>query len=100
MKVALWIGAAMLAMAVPPIWPYTYYQVLRLVVRGVALYALYELRDRTAGAKGFMLIIAALFNPVVPAHLPKAVWVFVDLATAGVFVVTARMDWGGPKPED
>ena len=37
-----------------------------------------------------MGILAAIFNPVLPIHLEREVWAFIDVAVAVVFVASTR----------
>jgi hypothetical protein len=72
----------MLLLAVPPIWSYGYYTLLRLVVCGVAIYALVSMPIRLPAFIIPLLFIALLFNPIVPAHLSKVVWIPIAIAIA------------------
>jgi hypothetical protein len=36
-----------------------------------------------------MGLVALLFNPVVPVHLTREIWFFIDLAVAAIFAVYA-----------
>ena len=96
MRPLLYFTAVMLVLAVPPVWPYVYYQLLRVVVCGTSAYTAYTLTKTSNPARFALLIgIAILFNPVVPVHMSKGVWVVLDLLTALVFVGIARAE-GGP----
>jgi hypothetical protein len=33
-----------------------------------------------------LALIAVLFNPIIPIHLSRSTWFYLDLGTAGVFV--------------
>lgn len=81
---AVWlVPAAMLLLAVAPL-PYGYYTLLRLIVCGSCAY----LALTHHGREGFspwvcaLAAVALLFNPIVPVHLSKEVWVPIDLAAA------------------
>ncbi len=87
----LWPGVgagAMLLAAVGP-WPYGYYQLLRLVVCGVGAYFAYTAYQwgklRAAWLFGG---IAALFNPFVPIHLPRELWIPIDVICGATFIVS------------
>ena len=84
----LLIATGMLILAIPPIWPYGYYTLLRLVVSGVAVYAAYvgyNLDLRTIPV--ILGIIALLFNPVIPIHLTKEIWTVINIIVAIVFLI-------------
>lgn len=85
----LYGAAAMLLIALVPL-PYGYYQLLRLVTTvafGWAAYVAYDRKNETLPwAFG---VIALLFNPLIPVHLPRELWMVID-AAAGVFLLTQR----------
>lgn len=79
--------------------PYGYYILLRFVVCGVSAYGTYFAVKfkRNAWAWTFG-IIAILFNPIIPIHLDKDTWAVIDVAVAGILLVslsTLRQ----PKPK-
>jgi len=83
------IVIVMLLLAIPDIWPYGYYIVLRWVVAASALFLIwvsYELK------KQFWLVpmamVAILFNPIVPIHLDKETWTIIDFVVAILFLVS------------
>ena len=80
------ISIVMLLLAIPSIWPYGYYTLLRLVVCGTSVFITgkaYEFnRKNLPYVSGF---IALLFNPLIPIHLDKEMWVVIDLVVA-VFI--------------
>ena len=86
------IAGVMLLLAILPVWPYGYYLLLRLVVCAVGVYAAwYANKHRRPGWIWTMVLIAILFNPVLPVHLSKGVWVVLDLVIAVVFFVFSRI---------
>ena len=86
-RVRFFLKAAgvMLLLAVPPVWPYGYYILLRLVVCGVAAYTAFSLKNTNAKYFVVLIIMALLFNPILPIALPKALWIPIDLAGAIIF---------------
>jgi len=88
-KVFSVISILMLLLAIPSIWPYVYYQILRWVVTGTALLLLwiaYKLEKKTW--LWIMGAIAILFNPIVPIYLNKGTWVIIDFIAAIVFIIS------------
>lgn len=82
-------AACILLLAIPDIWPYAYYQILRFAVCGAALYNGYT--AYATGKKmliGIFAIIAVLFNPIAPIYLDKEVWIIIDSITAVIFIVS------------
>jgi len=83
------VAIIMLLLAIPDIWPYGYYVVLRWVVAASALFLIwvsYELEKRIWLVP--MAIIAILFNPIVPIHLDKETWVIIDFVVAIFFLIS------------
>lgn len=80
------ISTIMLLLAIPPMWPYSYYQLLRWVVAGTAIFVAYlaHITNRN-GWMWTMILTAVLFNPVIPFFLSKGTWVVIDLITAILF---------------
>ena len=81
------IPAGMLVLAVGP-WPYGYYMLLRVIVfaGGLLLAALtYQRVKQFTIWIGLFLIVAIVFNPIVPLHLTREAWLVLDLAGAALF---------------
>lgn len=88
----------MLLLAIPSIWPYGYYQLLRWIISGVALFNAYTAHQKRR--KGWFLVmlgVAILFNPITPFSFEKVTWVMVDIITAGVMIIFSKKDIGLPK---
>lgn len=83
------ISVILLLLAIPAIWPYGYYILLRWIVALSAVFLLwlaYNLK------KTFWLfsmgIVAILFNPIIPVHLDKETWVIIDFLVAILFLTS------------
>jgi hypothetical protein len=86
--ITLLIGAAMLLLAMPSIWPYGYYILLRWAICGISVFVAYNAYKWNYKGRVWILgFIALLFNPLIPVHLDKETWAFVDLLVAGVYLV-------------
>jgi hypothetical protein len=84
----VWIVPAILLVAAVAQLPYGYYTFIRIVTCGsAALLAVVGFRERSSTQVWSILLslIAVLFNPIVPIHLNRSAWFFLDLGTAGVF---------------
>jgi hypothetical protein len=82
------IVAIMLVIAMAPL-VYGYYQLLRWVTCGVAVFiAIQAYRWRTIWAVWLFAFVAVLFNPIFPIHLTRAIWRPIDLACAALFVAS------------
>lgn len=81
-------SVVMLFLAIPPIWPYGYFQLLRWVVTATAVYNGYLAHKADSRAWTLAMgVIAILFNPIAPIFLAKGVWVFLDIGVAVVFLI-------------
>jgi hypothetical protein len=79
-------GMLMLA---PGHWPYGYYMLLRVVVLAAALLLAGLIYQRTKQFTiwlGLFLVAALVFNPFVPLHLTRGVWLISNVAAAALFV--------------
>ena len=79
------VATAMLFVAIAEL-PYGYYQILRWVVCGVAVYIAYMAYQwGKVWATWVFGFIAALFNPIIPVHLTKEIWQPIDIICAILF---------------
>lgn len=78
----------MLLLAVPSIWPYGYYQLLRWVVSVSGLFNAHNTYKRKQnGWTVIMILVAIVFNPISPLAFEKGVWVIVDIVVAIIMFV-------------
>jgi hypothetical protein len=65
--------------------PYDYYNILRLFICGSSIFLLVQHKSRWPGQTDNwtwgLIALAVVFNPVVPIHLPKTIWVMIDIAS-------------------
>jgi hypothetical protein len=81
------IPAAMLVLALGR-WPCGYYMLLRVVVVAAALLLaglIYQQAKSNTVWFGLFLIVAIVFNPIVPLHLTRGVWSILNVAAAVTF---------------
>ncbi|MEI7905040.1 MAG: DUF6804 family protein [Candidatus Firestonebacteria bacterium] len=92
LKISLLVAALMLCIAVIPTLPYGFYALLRLVVCGAAAYAAFKLKDSSSLGGHFipLLIVAILFNPLMPVSLTPLIWLVVDLGVAVYFLTLSK----------
>jgi hypothetical protein len=85
----VWIApAAVLVVATAPL-PYGYYTFTRIVVclTGLVIAGIDLKNRRQIGTcSAALTLIAILFNPVVPIHLTRTIWFYLDLVAAAVFI--------------
>lgn len=88
----LFIGCGvLLLLAIPAIWPYDFYVLLRWVISISSAYIAY--RFYKSNIQSWMFVFAGLmflFNPVFPINLIKSSWVFVDLVSSILFFVSSN----------
>ena len=85
-------------------WPYGYYTALRWVVCATAFWIAYgAVRIRRHWVLWPFVAVALLYNPAIPIHLSRRVWVPVDLVVAAFFLVGLALRYfkspaaGAPK---
>jgi hypothetical protein len=84
------VAILMLLLAIPSgLWPYGYYQILRWIISGTALFIAYIAYHLARQAWiWIMAIIAILFNPIASIYLSKETWVSIDLITSIIFLIS------------
>jgi hypothetical protein len=92
LKMLLLVAALMLCIAVIPTLPYGYDTLLRLIVCGTAAYAAFKLKNSSSLSGHFipLLIIAVLFNPLIPIYLTRLIWLIIDLFGAVYFLTLSK----------
>lgn len=87
------VPAILLFLALLP-FPYGYYILLRLgvgIAAGFLTYDEYRLRGRVSGWTVALAIVALLFNPIIPVHLTREIWVPINIATGLMFLLHWRV---------
>ena len=90
-NIVRFICVALLLGALAPL-PYGYYTLLRIVATGTFAWA--AIVSAQGSAKAFVWVFAILtliFNPIIPIHLPKALWAFIDVGSAILLLATGRV---------
>jgi hypothetical protein len=92
LKVLLLIAALMLCIAVIPTLPQGYYTLLRFMVCGAAAYAAFQLKHSPSLSGHFipLLIVAVLYNPLMPVYLTPLIWLVIHLAGAVYFLKLSK----------
>ena len=86
----VWVVPACLLLLAISRLPYGYYTLTRIVTCGVAvLEAVVSVPERPVVQMWSfpLLVVAALFNPLVPIHLNRATWFYFDLGAAAIFIL-------------
>lgn len=85
------LAGMMLLLAIPSIWPYVYYQLLRWVVMIVAGYNAYLAYESKEDVWMYVMVgVAILFNPIASIHFQKETWAILDLVTALVMFASIK----------
>ncbi len=82
------VPIGILSLAVFP-WPYGYYQLLRVIVCVISI-ALFIFECKRSGVgiwSSLFLINALIYNPIIPIHLDKAFWFFINVISVIIFMV-------------
>ena len=85
----VWIVPAILLVIATARLPYGYYTFPRIVTCGIAAWIAFVGFREDPATKAWSIalaLIAVLFNPILPIHLDRSTWFYLDLGTAGVFV--------------
>ena len=85
----VWVVPALLLVIAVARLPYGYYTFTRIVTFGAAiLIAVIGFKDRPVVPVWaiLMVVIAGLFNPLLPVHLARSTWFYLDLGAALIFV--------------
>ncbi len=86
----LFIGAAFLLFALVDGLPYGYFTLLRFVVCAVSVgVAAFSYKMEKMWVVWLFGFVAVLFNPLIPIHLTREIWVVIDVAIAALFVASA-----------
>lgn len=71
--------------------PYGYYTFLRIVVFISSLYLAYKYhKNKLELWLWVFLIIAILFNPIIPIYLSKTTWVYLDIMVGCLFLLPIK----------
>lgn len=87
--VPIYIVSALLLLGAAPL-PYGYYTLLRITAFVFFIWAssiAYDKRDLYL--PWVFALLAILFNPIIPVHLAKEYWVFIDIGAA-IFVIFSK----------
>lgn len=88
----IWIVPAVLSLIALGPLPYSYYQLLRVVVCGSCAFLAFAEHRAGGGAWKFGLGgVALVFNPFVPVHLTREVWAVLNVVLAVFLIAHWRM---------
>ncbi len=90
LTISIWL----LFIAVIPIIPHPSDQLLRLIVSISCFVTYYNVRHihySKPWLKPSLIVIGILFNPIVPVHMTRFLWLPVDIV-CGIFLLKARKE--------
>lgn len=80
------IATIALLVAVIPIWPYFFYQFLKLAIFGAAAFSVYLYhKEKNTKWMMTMIVIAIIFNPINALYFGHFLWSVVDIIVALLF---------------
>lgn len=86
------ISAIALLVAVVPVWPYFFYQLLKFLIFGTAAYSAYVYHSgKNKKWMWVMIIVAIIFNPINPFYFGHFLWSVVDLIVAAIFFKSLKL---------
>ena len=73
-------------------WPYGYYILLRWITCITSILVAFQAFEKNIDwAKVVFIIIAILFNPLVPIYLSRSTWIPLDIITAILFIFAIKI---------
>ncbi|SRR5690554_6867488 len=85
----IYIISALLFLGAVPL-PYGYYMLLRIAACGFFIWAAIITYEKKSQYLPWVFgLLALLFNPIIKTHLPKELWVAIDIASA-IFILVVR----------
>ena len=86
------IAVILLLIAVIPIWPYFFYQFLKLAVFGAASFSTYLYhKEKNTKWMMTMIVVAIIFNPINALYFGSFLWSIVDIVVAILFSRSPKM---------
>jgi hypothetical protein len=89
-KVYFGVGVLLLIAAAP--LPYGFYTFIRIIICGfstVLSYNNFKTTHNNSIWPWFFLLLAVLFNPFIPIHMEKNVWMIIDIILGAFFIFLA-----------
>lgn len=88
----IWILPIFMLLIAPFHLPYGYFIFLRIVITGCSGYLAYLEYTRRKGLSLFVvlfILLAILFNPLIPIYFSKTIWMSIDIFAALIFGIHA-----------
>ena len=86
------IATILLLIAVVPIWPYFFYQFLKLAIFAASVYSAYLYnKEKNVKWVTIMIVIAIIFNPINVLYFGHFFWSIVDIIVALIFKKSPKL---------
>ena len=86
-NILLSIAIIIMALAILGGWPYGFYTFLRITIFSISIYiAITLIKSNLIGLAWVYGFIGLLFNPLIPFHLGRSIWLIVDFSALIFFV--------------
>jgi len=85
----LWVVPPVVLVIATARLPYGYYTFTRIVTCGAAAiiaFVCFQARPIIQAWSALLALVAILFNPIIPIHLNRSTWFYLDLIVAAVFI--------------
>lgn len=90
-KILSIVAGVMLLLAIPSIWAYAYFQILRWIVTIAAVLNAYHAHNTEKNGWAMVMGgVAILFNPIAPIFLSKELWVMLDVVTSILMFISVK----------
>jgi len=77
--------------------PYWYYQCAHWAICGAALFGAYHAyKTHKTAFVWIFIVLAVVFNPVAPIYFHRAIWSFLDVVAAVIFLASIFICLKGP----
>jgi hypothetical protein len=100
-RLLLLVASVVCFAAVVPVWPYGFFMLLRLLVFVATVLTLVTApgEPKLRAHRVPLVVVALLFNPLIPVHFSREVWFPIDLAV-GVYLLVVRRRVGVTSSTD
>ncbi|MCY3674966.1 MAG: hypothetical protein OXH65_09415 [Paracoccaceae bacterium] len=85
----VWFGPVLILVLATLPWPYGYYIFLRILIASTcALIVFYQWKHDDAISSWVFIFVGVgiLYNPFMPIHLTREIWIILNIITAGLFI--------------
>lgn len=81
LRTGIWLGPIILLMIALLKMPYSYYQILRIIIFCTSVYIVIQEKDYENFWKWAFVACALMYNPIARISLGREIWLFMNIAT-------------------